>query len=145
VRQRVLEPRPVCPARSFKQPEQAHGQVLAQPFHRAVTLKRAQILVDAEQRVRPRARAAELRHGGEGLVKQISRQTLGAWIAGASDDGAKGPEGAAMTVFRALGLEPLARIGEKVSESLRRAIERVIDEGEIPGRESANGGEVVAP
>ena len=78
-------------------------------------------------------------------MKQISRQALEAWIAGASDDGAKGPEGAPMTVFRALGLEPLARIGEKVSETFRRSIERVGDEREIPGRESANGGELVDP
>ena len=91
VRQTVLEPRPIGALGTPEGLQEPERQRLPDRLHVAVTLERAEVLVDSEQRKRPRAWAGECRDRGQRRVKQIATETLFAGIAGPADHGAQCP------------------------------------------------------
>ncbi len=105
-----------------EQVEQALGQRLSRiAWTAAVALERAQVLVDPEQRVGPRARAGEARHraaarrgrgGRPRLCRPGSRER--------PDDGAERPQRASVAVLGAAVLGPVPRVGHEVPEAPAR-------------------------
>ena len=84
-----------------KSVEQALRERRAHRLHAAVARERAQVLVDAEQRERPGARARDLGDRGQRRVEELPGEALPPRIGGAADHGSERPERAAVAVLRA--------------------------------------------
>src|ERR1019366_2412959 len=107
-------------------------------FDLDVAFEGAQVFVDAKQGEGPGARACELCGGRQSGVEKLARQAGPARIVPVPDQAAQGPQGAAVAVFRAAVLGPLAGVGHEVAEPSELLVEGVVDEGQVAGNQGPN-------
>ena len=103
----VLAPRPVAAAFRLESRQEPLGEPLLQDLDPALSLKRAQVFVDTEEREGPSSGALELQDGRQRSMKQLAAEALASRFARATHHGAERPEGATVAVLAAALFESI--------------------------------------